>query len=275
MFAYYLPGTTGWQPKFDGVRTSLWNPAAAALSTGGGQFGFNITGPAITPVVVEACTNLANPVWVPVTTKFLAGGQSQFEDPDWGIYPRRFYRVSPSSATALPGTVFNPDFSSPPLPTGVYYQYNPATAPGQPWTFAGYSGVANDLGDPNSSFAVTNAYPGQYAFVQLAGAATPGAISQTVEFDQVGSYSLFFNAAGRLPCNGNLNYSVQVLPFGGGAGVLSVTHSVSNSAPFASRTYPFTLTSPGKYIIKFTAVSGFGARNDNTVFITNVGVSSP
>lgn len=171
--------------------------------------------------------------------------------------------------------MFNPDFSTLPLPGGAYYQYNSTNTPGQPWTFDGYSGVANDLGDPNSSFAVADNYPGQYAFIQLAGAAKPGVISQTVEFDQAGSYFLQFKAAGRSPANGNLKYSVQVLPSGGGASVLNVTDSVSNSSPFTSVVHPFTVTTPGQYLIQFTAVSGFGLANDNTAFITEVRITSP
>jgi hypothetical protein len=43
--------------------------------------------------VVEACTNLANPVWLPVATNtFSASGTSTFTDPN--SYPSRFYRFS-------------------------------------------------------------------------------------------------------------------------------------------------------------------------------------
>ncbi len=280
LIAYYLPGTTGWQAKFDGVPTMLWNPAATALSAAGGHFSFNITGPTNAAILVEACTNLADPVWVPLATKFLAGGQSQFDDPSWASYPRRFYRFSPSSVTVLLNTVLNADFSSPFVPNGVYFQYNPVTAADQPWSFVGYSGVANDLGAPGSSFAVSDVFTRQYAFLQLAGAATPGAFSQSVALNQAGSYSLFYRAAGRVPSggsNGNLNYSVQILPDAGGGGtsVLSVTNSVTDSAPFTSKVHPFTIATPGKYTIKFTAVSGFGGSSDNTALITDVGISSP
>jgi hypothetical protein len=43
--------------------------------------------------VVEACTNLARPVWLPVSTNALnGGGASSFSDSQSGNYPTRFYR---------------------------------------------------------------------------------------------------------------------------------------------------------------------------------------
>jgi len=96
MTVYYLPGTTGWGPTFDYVPTMLWNPQPQAMSatSGGqaGQFSFNITGSSNLVVVVEACTNLLNPVWQPVATNTLTGGSCCFSDPQWTNYPGRFYR---------------------------------------------------------------------------------------------------------------------------------------------------------------------------------------
>ena len=46
-------------------------------------------------VVVETCTNLANPAWSPVATKTLTGNSSYFSDPQWSNYPARFYRLRP------------------------------------------------------------------------------------------------------------------------------------------------------------------------------------
>jgi len=94
VIVYYLPGATGWGPFFSGVPTKLWNPQASALGVTGGHFGFNITGPSYTVIVVEACTNLAQPVWLPVSTNALDGsGASSFSDPQWTNYPARFYRL--------------------------------------------------------------------------------------------------------------------------------------------------------------------------------------
>ncbi|HTR40878.1 MAG TPA: leucine-rich repeat protein [Pseudomonadales bacterium] len=92
---YYLPGTTGWGPTFGGVPTELWNPQATAFTMAGGQFGFNITGPTNATIVVESCTNLVNPVWLPVSTNMLSGsGTSSFIDPQLANFPRRFYGFS-------------------------------------------------------------------------------------------------------------------------------------------------------------------------------------
>ena len=44
-------------------------------------------------IVEEACTNLANPIWSPVSTNTLTGGSSYFSDPQWTNFPARFYRL--------------------------------------------------------------------------------------------------------------------------------------------------------------------------------------
>ena len=57
------------------------------------QFGFTISWATNIPVVVEANTNLTNPVWYPLQTNTLVNGSSYFSDADWANYPSRFYRV--------------------------------------------------------------------------------------------------------------------------------------------------------------------------------------
>jgi hypothetical protein len=96
--AYYLPGTTGWSPTFGGIPAVLWNPQA---QTSGGsfgvrtnEFGFNITGTSNIVVVVEGCSDLANPIWTPIQTNTLVGGLSYFSDPEWTNHPACFYRLS-------------------------------------------------------------------------------------------------------------------------------------------------------------------------------------
>jgi hypothetical protein len=60
-----------------------------------GQFGFGISGPTNATIVVEACTNLVNPVWLPVATNTLSDtGTGTFNDPQTGSYPARYYRFS-------------------------------------------------------------------------------------------------------------------------------------------------------------------------------------
>jgi hypothetical protein len=115
--AYYLPGAAGWNSYFAGDRydpqgnfgdsfsptyyagipTALWLPQAqtsdASFGVRTNQFGFNIAWASGQTVVVEACTNLANPVWFPVATNTLAGDSSYFSDPQSSNYPARFYRL--------------------------------------------------------------------------------------------------------------------------------------------------------------------------------------
>ena len=102
--AYYLQGKIGWGATFGGllppngfgIPAVLWNPQVQTYSASFGvktnRFGFNITGSSNLVIVVEACTNLANPVWQQVQTNILTGGTSYFNDPQWTNYPGRFYR---------------------------------------------------------------------------------------------------------------------------------------------------------------------------------------
>ena len=92
---YFLPGTTNWSSSFGGLDTALWNPQVQPDATFGvtaNCFGFTLTNAGTPAVVVEACTNLASPVWLPVTTNTLTVGSSCFIDPDWTNHPARFYR---------------------------------------------------------------------------------------------------------------------------------------------------------------------------------------
>jgi len=95
---YYLPGTTGWDDfaLLAGVPTALWLPA---MQTGDGsfgvrtnQFGFNISWASNKTVVVEACTNLANPDWQPMQTNMLTSG--------WLISAIRNGRIIPAASIA-------------------------------------------------------------------------------------------------------------------------------------------------------------------------------
>jgi hypothetical protein len=72
------PADPNWRFRF-GVRTN--------------RFGFNITGTANIPIVVEACTNLANPAWNPLQSCNLTNGSLYFSDPTWTNYPARLYRI--------------------------------------------------------------------------------------------------------------------------------------------------------------------------------------
>jgi hypothetical protein len=100
---YYLPGTTGWGATFDGQPTAPWflpNPVILngepSFGVGANGFGFTISWATNASVVVEAATNLANPVWIPMSTSPLTSGTSYFSDPQWTNYPVRFYRAAPA-----------------------------------------------------------------------------------------------------------------------------------------------------------------------------------
>jgi hypothetical protein len=94
---YYLPGTTGWGGNFGFHRTMLWNPKAQTSGANFGiktnRFGFNITGTANIPFVVEGCANLASPAWIPLQSCTLTNGSLYFSDPQWTNYPGRVYRI--------------------------------------------------------------------------------------------------------------------------------------------------------------------------------------
>jgi hypothetical protein len=97
---FYLPWTTGWSATFGGVPTALWllsNPVILNFEPNFGVqtncFGFSISWATNISVVVEACTDLANPVWSSVATNTLTAGTSYFSDSQWTNYPGRFYRL--------------------------------------------------------------------------------------------------------------------------------------------------------------------------------------
>jgi hypothetical protein len=95
---YYLSGATGWGATTYGGRPAvLWNPKVptsdASFGVRTNQFGFTITGTSNLFIVVEACTNLANPIWSAAGTNTLTSGFSYFSDAKWTNYPARFYRL--------------------------------------------------------------------------------------------------------------------------------------------------------------------------------------
>jgi len=56
-------------------------------------FGFNVTGYSNRVVVVEACTNLADPIWVALQSNRLGSEPWYFSDPAWTDRRNRCYRV--------------------------------------------------------------------------------------------------------------------------------------------------------------------------------------
>jgi len=104
--AYFLPGTTGWGSSYGGsgvngsIPTTQWMlPYPLVLNNGLGIgvqnncFSFTISWATNLSVVVEAVTNLAEPVWTPLATNSLISGTNYFSDSQWMNYSSRFYRV--------------------------------------------------------------------------------------------------------------------------------------------------------------------------------------
>ena len=78
-----------------------WRPTMAVLGCEAINLGSLSTGPAGTTVVVEAATNLADPVWYPLQTNTLSSGSFYFSDAQWTNYPTRFYRYPGNSPNSL------------------------------------------------------------------------------------------------------------------------------------------------------------------------------
>ena len=94
---YYLPGSTGWGPTYGGEPTQVWIPQIQTsngdFGIQGNPFGFDINWASGTTVVVEACADLLNPVWLPIQTILMTSSTVRFTDLQWTTYPSRCYRV--------------------------------------------------------------------------------------------------------------------------------------------------------------------------------------
>jgi hypothetical protein len=94
---YYFANTPGWGASFAGHPTAVWPlqflENDASLGVRHGQFGFTTCWGNGSAVVVEACTNITQPVWVPIATNVLTGGSVDFRDGQWTNAPQRFYRL--------------------------------------------------------------------------------------------------------------------------------------------------------------------------------------
>jgi hypothetical protein len=86
---------TAWLDAYQGSSVVTIQAPTKVINIGvwSNQFGFTITGSNSLVIVVEACTNLAHPVWSPVGTNTLTGGSSYFSDAKWTNSPGRFYRI--------------------------------------------------------------------------------------------------------------------------------------------------------------------------------------
>lgn len=107
VIVHCLPGTSGWNTfsatlgNSFGASIFWYRPAPIILNSGpsfevsSGQFGFVISWATNATLIVDACTNLANPIWVSLSTNSVTAtvGTAAFNDPQWKMYPRRFYRL--------------------------------------------------------------------------------------------------------------------------------------------------------------------------------------
>ena len=75
----------------------LWNPQPktddGSFGVRQNGFGFNITGTADIPIVIEASAGIASQLWVPLQNSKLTNGLIYFSDSQWTNYPARFYRI--------------------------------------------------------------------------------------------------------------------------------------------------------------------------------------
>ncbi len=101
---YYLPGTTDWGgfSANTGVRTAFWflpfpvilTIVNTSFGVQNNTFGFIISWATDASVVVEACTNLSNPIWIPLQTNTLTNGSFYFSEPLQTNGSGRYYRIT-------------------------------------------------------------------------------------------------------------------------------------------------------------------------------------
>jgi BspA type Leucine rich repeat region (6 copies) len=90
---YHLPDTAGWQPTLAGRPTIAWKPRIEAMEANAREFSFTITGEGNFDTIVEASTDLSQPVWATLERLTLNGGQASFKDPAGKRGSGRFYRL--------------------------------------------------------------------------------------------------------------------------------------------------------------------------------------
>ena len=94
---YYVPNTKGWGLTFEDHPTQLLSPRLKVRSgdyTGTSNgFGFDINWASGKVVVVAACTNLSEGIWIPVVTNTPASDSFHFVDPQSMNSRSRFYRL--------------------------------------------------------------------------------------------------------------------------------------------------------------------------------------
>jgi hypothetical protein len=95
---YALTNASGWNPTFAGRPVvglpGFLQTADSNFGLQANHFGFDITGPANLVLVVETCTNLVHPIWLPLQTNSITQqGAFHFIDPQGVTGASRYYRV--------------------------------------------------------------------------------------------------------------------------------------------------------------------------------------
>lgn len=88
--------TTGDVWQFTTAAAASEHPAVLADANFGvltNQFGFNMNWDGGRTVVVDACTNPVNPIWVPLQTNVFSGAAIYFFDARWTNFTKRYYRI--------------------------------------------------------------------------------------------------------------------------------------------------------------------------------------
>ena len=67
--------------------------SGASVGAQGNAFGFIISWATNASIVVEASTNLGNPVWTPIQTNALTNGSFHFSEAMQTNLPGRYYRI--------------------------------------------------------------------------------------------------------------------------------------------------------------------------------------
>lgn len=72
---------------------TLSSPGIYTIGSAATSFNFSVNAVSGQSVVVEACTNLASPTWVPLQTNAVSGSALLYSDTNWMSHPSYFYRL--------------------------------------------------------------------------------------------------------------------------------------------------------------------------------------
>jgi uncharacterized repeat protein (TIGR03803 family) len=182
--------------------------------------------------------------------------------------PMVIWRLAPVAPSQGPWS-----FQYPSLGTGGFLYGPLPQSSGQPWLFAGHSGLAQTSQVPG--FWVSGAPTGQYAFLQTnRDLVNNGNISVLVAFPGPGTFQLNYQIAGRIPnlgFGGAANYSVTI-----SGGLLSAEGASRDNQPFTLQSNTFTVFNPGNYTLTFAntgPVNTPGISPDETLLVDTVSVT--